>query len=159
MRVLKDNSKNKREVHIEEPKTFVINCCECGSELEVVKEDLHIGWLGAQFVKCPCCGEDAIVDEIEGIKLTVDNLEFPTHFRRTNKDKKNVKEISPYEILKDIKRAIRYFRENKNEWAWSTSCGDMFLAIYRFAGDEEYEVVISKDHYQTYIPFEKCDYE
>lgn len=30
--------------------------------------------------------------------------------------------------------------------------------VFRFDGDEEYEVVVTKDYYDTYIPFEKVDY-
>ena len=34
-----------------------------------------------------------MVEELEGITLTKDNIKFPVHFKRTNKDLKNVKEM------------------------------------------------------------------
>lgn len=140
-------------------KQLNIICDKCDSELEIVEEDTHIGWLGAKFVTCPCCGEDTMIDELEGITLTKDNLEFPVHFNRTNKDLRKVVEVKSDEIIRNIKRAITYFRKNKDEWSWYTSYGDMFLNVYRFSGDEEYSVVVSKDFYETCIPFEKEDYE
>ena len=54
MKILKDNSKN-REVKEQNP-IIKIFCSECNSELEITKEDTHIGWMGARFVTCPCCG-------------------------------------------------------------------------------------------------------
>ena len=80
IKVLKDNSKNI-EVKEENIKMFPlkIKCSECDSELEIAEEDTHIGWMGARFITCPCCGEEAMIDELDGITLTKDNLEFP-HF-------------------------------------------------------------------------------
>ena len=160
IKILKDNSKNiesKEENIAMFP--LKIKCSECDSELEITEEDTHIGWLGARFITCPCCGEESMVDELDGITLTKDNLEFPVHFNRTTKGLRHVVEVHSDEIINGIKKAITYFRENKDEWNWCTSHGDLFLSVYRHSGDEEYFVMITKDFYETYIPFEKEDYE
>ena len=160
IKILKDNSKNI-EVKEENIKTFPlkIKCSECDSELEITEEDTHIGWMGARFINCPCCGEEAMVDELDGITLTKDNLEFPVHFNRTTKGLRHVVEVNSDEIINGIKKAITYFRENKDEWNWYTSRGDLFLSVYRHPGDEDYFVLVTKDFYETYIPFEREDYE
>ena len=159
IKVLKDNSKN---IEVKEENTMFplkIKCSQCDSQIEIVEEDTHIGWMGARFISCPCCGEEAMVDELDGITLTKDNLEFPVHFNRTTKGLRNVVEVNSDEIINGIKKAITYFRENKEEWNWYTSYGDLFLSVYRHPGDEEYFVMVTKDFYETYIPFEDEDYE
>ena len=159
LKVIKNNYNSNTEVKKEVEKTFKIHCSNCDSELEITEEDTHIGVYGAAHVTCPCCGDETMVDDIEGITLTKDNIEFPVHFYRTNKNLRNVKEIDPNRITNDIKRSVEYFRRNKDEFAWCTATGDTFLTVFRFSDDEEYHVVVSKDNYETYIPFEKEDYE
>ena len=160
IKILKDNS-NNIEVKEENIAMFPlkIKSSECDSELEIAGEDTNICWMGARFISCPCCGEEAMVDELDGITLTKDNLEFPVHFIRTTKGLRNVVEVNSDEIIKEIQRAITYFREHKDEYYWYTSHGDLFLIVFRYSGDEEYFVMVTKDFYETYIPFEREDYE
>jgi hypothetical protein len=99
-----------------------------------------------------------MIDELDGITLTVDNIDFPIHFLRVNKNERSVRETDTEEIVKDIRRGIEYFREHKEEYSWYTSYGDTFLILFRYDGDEEYYVVVAKDYYETFIPFEKIDY-
>lgn len=148
MKVIKNNCSNNgnsdNKIHIE--------CEYCGSELEITKADTHIGWLGAAFAKCPCCNQDSMVDEIDGIELTKDNIEFPRHFSRTNKDKKGVVEIKDWKIKEQITRGIEYLMTNKDESYWYTCFGDLFLVIFNDVEDREYYVLVTKDFYETYIP-------
>lgn len=94
IKVIKNNF-IKNNIEIEEVKPVMIHtfCEHCDSELEISEEDTHIGWLGAAFVKCPCCGQESMVDELEGITLTKNNIDYPIHFNRTNKDLRNVVEV------------------------------------------------------------------
>lgn len=155
IKVIKNNfnQNNLNKKSEAKPKIIHIFCEHCDSELEITKEDTHIGWLGAEFAKCPCCGEETMVDELDGITLTRDNIEFPTHFNRTNKNLRNVLEISNEEIVNQIKRAIDYFRKNKDDYYWYTGCGDSFVIIFRYKNNKEYCVLVAKDFYETVIPF------
>lgn len=159
MKVLKNNYNSEEITKEVKSNVLTINCDKCDSELEITENDTHIGWLGARFITCPCCGEESMVDELDGITLTMDNLEFPVHFNRTTKGLRHVVETKSDEIIKEVKRAITYFRENKDEWNWYTSYGDLFINVYRYSGDKAYFVLVTKDFYETYIPFEKEDYE
>ena len=114
----KNNISKKVEV---KPKTVHTHCDYCNSELELTKEDTYIGWLGARFVECPCCGRETMVDELEGINLTMDNIKFPIHFNRTNKELEGVKEVENEEITKQIRNGIDFLRENKDEFSWYVS--------------------------------------
>lgn len=151
----KNNISKKVEV---KPKTVHTHCDYCNSELELTKEDTYIGWLGARFVECPCCGKETMVDELEGIDLTKDNVKFPTHFYKTNKELEGVKEVENEEITKQIQNGIDFLRENKDEFSWYVSYGDLFVSVFRFEGDEIYSVYVTRDFYNTEIPFEKSDY-
>ena len=100
-----------------------------------------------------------MVVELDDIALTKDNIEFPIHFLRCNKDMRHVKEVSNEKIIKEIRKGIEYFRKNKDKcYCWYTSYGDLFMILFRYPGDEEYYVVVTKDFYETYIPFESEDY-
>ena len=156
MKILKDNSKN---IEVKEQNPIKILCSECDSELEITKEDTHIGWMGARFVTCPCCGEESIVDEMEGITLTKDNIEFPIHFNRTTKGMRHTLEATSNEIVKEIRNAIEYFRKNKDEFCWYKSYKDVFVKVFRDSACDSYFVVVAKDFYETTIPFEKEDYD
>ena len=154
MKIIKNNTYN----NIDEPEVLNFTCEYCSSVLEITKDDTYIGWLGAEFITCPCCGKECMVDEFDGITLTVDNVEFPVHFHRTVLGE-GVKEISASEIKKEIKHGVNFFRKNKDQYSWHTTFGNLFLVIFRYSGDEVYSVFVTQDFYQTDIPFEEEDYE
>ena len=134
-------------------------CVNCSSELEVTKEDTHIGYFGLNCVTCPCCGKETyIVEDLDCETLTIDSIEFPVHFIRTNKEKKGVVEIDDGKITEYIKGGIKYFRDNKNEYVYYVSTGDMFVIIFRHEEDEDYFILGTKDFYETYVNFEEEDY-
>ena len=158
MKILKDNSKKCLEENNTQLHLIKFVCGICDSELEITKDDTYIGWLGAPFITCPCCGEEVMVDELDGIILTIDNLQFPVHFNRTNKDVRRVLEIGSEEIISEIKRGVTYLRKHKDEHYWYASYGDLFVIVFRYEGDEEYSVMVTRDFYETDIPFEEEDY-
>ena len=157
MKIIKDNT-GKNMSGEEIPKAFRIECEHCMSELEITEDETHIGFLGCAYITCPCCGKETPVDELEGVILTIDNIEFPTHFFRTNASLGTAKPSSNQEIKKEIVTGIEHLRKNKNSHFWYTSYGDLFLIVFRYPGDKEYWVVATKDYYDTFIPFEDIDY-
>ena len=153
------NQNNLNKIVEVKPKIVHTFCDHCDSELEVSEEDTHIGWLGAAFVKCPCCGQESMVDELEGITLTKDNIEFPVHFNRTKVGLRHIIEVHSEEIIKEIKRGIEFLRTSTdNDGYWYTSYDDLFVIVFKDDGDQEYYVLVTKDFYETYIPFEEEDY-
>jgi len=162
MKILKDNyakSTNETEVKFE-PYPRKLTCENCGSELEYEESDLRIGALGCVYLDCPLCGNDNMLEENEkAITLTRDNIEFPTHFFHTSAKVKAVDVCNNERIKQEIHRGIDYLRKHKDEFAWLMQTGNLYVAIYRYDGtDKEYEVIISNDYYDTYIPFESQDY-
>lgn len=156
MKVLKDNYNVANNMSY--PRVTI--CEKCNSELEYEESDLRIGWLGAVYLDCPLCGCDNMLDEHEGcITLTVDNLEFPTHFHHTCVENGAVDCLNNKEIKECIHKAIKYFREYKDEFVWYIGYGNLLVAVYRYDGDESYKVVVTNNYYETDIPFEEVDYE
>lgn len=160
MEVLRDNYSNKIK---EEPKYSLfpkkLICEKCESELRYDESDIHIGVYGASHVLCPLCKHDNMIDDEEyNITLTKDNIEFPTHFHHCSVETGAVDNCNAEFVRECVKKAIKYFRENKDEFVYFTGTGTTMVYVFRFTGDEEYEVVVTKDYYSTYIPFKSEDY-
>ena len=162
MKVLKDNytsnyiNANKLNKKIVNPYPKTCTCWGCHSELEYEESDMRMGHLGLYFLDCPLCGYEITLDE-EGIDLTKDNVEFPTHFNHTCVENGAVDICDNEHIKEYINEAIKFFRENKEEFAWFTQTGNLHVEVYRFDEDGVYEVIVSNDFYSTEIPFELED--
>lgn len=162
MKVLRNNFGNGKIDAIEtimNPYPRKHECENCGSELEYDESDIYIGVYGAAHIKCPLCNYENMLDGNENdIKLTKDNIEFPTHFHHTSKYTGAVDTCNNEYIKKRIREAIEYFRNNKNEFAWFSGSGNTMIFVYRMDDDEDYDVMVTNDYYSTTIPFEKKDY-
>jgi hypothetical protein len=162
MKVLKDNyTKSNIDETVENatlyPRKMI--CEHCGSELEYEKSDLRIGFLGCAHLDCPLCNGENMIEENENtITLTKNNVEFPTHFWHTSKETGAVDCFNNEEVKRCINNAIDFFRKNKNEYSWFCCYGNLYMEVRRWEGDENYEVVVSNNYYDTYIPFESEDY-
>ena len=161
MKVLKNNFDKIATANgiIVKPRPKKLICENCNSELEYEESDIHIGVYGASHLLCPLCGYDNMTDDEEyNITLTKNNIEFPTHFHHTSVETGAVDNCTTEFVKNCVKEAIEYFRNNKNEFAFYTGTGTTMVYVFRYTGDEEYEVVVTKDSYNTYIPFESEDY-
>lgn len=165
MKVLKNNYNGSKiavayESIIKPKYPRKLECDGCESELEYEESDIEMGVLGCMHVKCPLCGYDNMLDDNEhNITLTLNNVEFPTHFFHTSKENGAVDVCNNNKVKKFINNAINYFRANKNDFAYEAATGNLTVHVYRYDEDEDYHVVVSNNYYDTYIPFEKEDYE
>ncbi len=163
MKVLKNNYKNvgiEEDIEGIEPYPRKHICEECRSELEYEESDLRMGALGCMYLDCPCCGYGNMLEGNENtITLTVDNVEFPTHFFHTSKENGAVDVCNNDKIRERIRSAIKYFRKNKDKFVYQTESGNLFLVVFRYEGDEDYEVILTDNFYSTYIDFEDEDYK
>ena len=139
------------------PKKLV--CENCNSELEYDKSDLRIGVYGCAFLDCPLCTYSNEIDgDGEELVLNKDNVEFPTHFWHTSTETGAVDVCTNENIKKYIKKAIDYFRNNKDCTNWNTSHRNLLIQVNRYEGDEMYEVIVTNNYYDLNIPFERIDY-
>ena len=58
-----------------------------------------------------------------------------------------------------VKECIETLRNSndKNFYSTSIETGDTHIGVSRFDGDQVFNVVISKDYYETYVPFTNED--
>lgn len=134
-------------------------CDNCLSELEYEEDDLHMGFGGCMHIKCPICEcENMIEDNEQNIVLTKDNILFPTHFYHFSKEVGSADNCNIDTVRNNVKRAIEYFRLNKDEFAWVSMCGNLLVVVFRYSMDNEYSVFVSNDFYNVDIDFETEDY-
>lgn len=148
MKIIKSN----KQTQIKYP--MRVKCYNCESELEVEEQDTHVGYPGAMYFTCPVCGKESMIDELDGITLTKDNIEFPQHFYYFG----NGVDLSSKEIRKYINDAINFFRNNPDSFCYTTGSGNTGILVQNFSGDHEYHVVVTKDFYETEIPYGTKDY-
>lgn len=168
MKVIQNNYKNQlrnRHQIPEEikPKLKVekvnLECENCGSVLEVSREDTHIGYLGLPHVTCPCCNYEMGVEEFDddAIDICASNVKYPTHFTISSKEFRAI-EIPDERINEWIQQGIGYFRNHKDEYYWYIGSGNTWVHIHRYEDEEEYYVIVSKDYESGEIEFEEDDY-
>ena len=150
IKIIKNNYKIQPNEELIKNNKIRIHCSKCDSELEITEEDTHIGWMGARFITCPCCGEESMVDELDGITLTKDNVKFPTHYYSFNK----AVNIDDDTINKLVKECIERFDPNdENDWVRYIGSGDTMVFVFKFSEDAGYNVYVCKNYYETFIPF------
>ena len=144
----------EKEKSISWPQKVVCEYCE--TELEIDKEDIIIGVLGMPYIKCPVCKRMANVMDygIDGIDITKDNIEFPRHFFHSI----DGVDLTNDEIREYIGHGIEYFRRNPDSFCYETGTGNTHIMINNYSGDKNYYVVVTKDYYDTFIPYEAEDY-
>lgn len=164
MKVLKDNyTESNINIKAEQTKPYPRKhiCESCASELEYEKSDVYIGVYGAAYLDCPLCGYDNMLEDHEDtITLTLDNIEFPIHFHHASIEDGAVDTCDNKHVKEFVQRAIKSFRKDKDEddWVRYTMSGNTMIFVFKLDGDECYEVYVGENYYNTYIPFEGCDY-
>ncbi|MBO5828743.1 MAG: hypothetical protein J6R59_09860 [Paludibacteraceae bacterium] len=161
MKVIKNNYNMKEDKVVNvKPYPREVTCEHCGSILEYDKSDVIIGELGIAYILCPLCNKDTCTyQEDEDVTLTIDNIEFPVHFHHVSEATGAVDCCNNEKVREYIRKAIEYFRENKEEFDYGGHIsGNFYIQVHRYSGDETYEVTVSNDFYSTDIPFESEDY-
>lgn len=163
MKVIQNNNQNKTIVpsNAKLPKRIekvTIECENCGSVLEVSREDTHIGYLGLPYVTCPCCDYEMDVEDFDddAIDICASNVKYPTHFTISSKEFRAI-DIPDERINEWIQQGIKYFRSHKDEYYWYIGSGNTWVHIHRYEEEEEYYVIVSKDYESGEIEFEKED--
>lgn len=130
----------------EESKIYKVTCDECGTQLECEHEDVYEGAWGAWYVKCPECGRDAMVLEIDSTELDEQNIEYPKHFYATSED---AIDISNEEIQRWVRECLSRLKDREDgEYA---VCGSGNTLVFAFKDETEYIVYVAKNYSETSI--------
>ena len=132
--------------NMNEQKFYRQTCDECGAELEFSLEDTNIGALGVRYIKCPVCDKKIMTDELDGIDLNLNNIEFPKHFFEPGG------EDIPDDRINDWVRACLQAAEETDEpYGYFVSTGSGNTMVIILAYEDEYQVLVTKDYYETSV--------
>ena len=137
MRLIKSNN-----IESEYPKFHI--CDECGAELEYDKEDVHIGWMGCEYVTCPACSSEIAVS---------DRVQFPTWkatFRHTCIEMGAV-DIEDVKIKEYIDRAVKTLCSEKLKPGefYITKTGNLLILGIKWK--DGIQIYVTKDYWQDSI--------
>lgn len=104
-------------------------------------------------VICPVCKRRSYVDEVSDKILTKDNVKFPINFFNCAE----AIDIEPEEIERWIKEGIEFFRKNPEAFSYTTGTGNAGILIQNYSGDKEYHVIVVKNYWDTFIPYDGED--
>lgn len=124
----------------------ILKCEHCNAEL---CGEVQFGQLGLGYIHCNECGKDSYNDELDEITLTSDNVTFPQHYFNFGYGKK----VEDNYINESVRKGLKYLEENPNEDFCQFGTGDTNITIVKYEGDKEYCVIVSKNYYETFVPF------
>ena len=145
------NRYNENDVTInEQAPSFKCTCGYCHSELEYEKHDLYFneddkGRQGMS-IDCPCCGRIILIDPCEP-------TDFPKSFFQFGVSE-NSQSITDKEIKEWIIKGLKFLHSNPSEELWLTASGDTRVDIINYSGDKSYNVIVSKNYWETDIDYD-----
>lgn len=144
MRLIKSNN-----IESEYPKRHT--CDECRAELEYDKGDVHIGWMGCEYVTCPDCGRETMVND-----QRVQPPTWKTTFHHTSTETGAV-DIKDDEVQMYVNEATKHLYSD--EW----KPGEFYIAnagnalVFGVKWEDGIDIYIAKDYWVDNIQPE--DYE
>lgn len=138
MRLIKSNN-----IEPEYPKRHI--CDECGAELEYDKEDIHIGWMGCEYVTCPACGNEIMVG---GCRVQPPTWKATFHHTSV---KTGAVDIEDVKIKEYVDKAVKSLCSEK----WKP--GEFYIArtgnllVLGIKWEDGVEVCVTKDYWEDSI--------
>ena len=121
-------------------------CDECYAELEVEESDVFVGEFGCHLFKCPCCGREVALDDIErDMKPTFRKTFF--HYSVTKEGTVPFKHIPDNEVQEMIDKCVhRLISEDVEVGEYTMEAiGD--TAVYAFKYEDCIEIIVTQDYY------------
>jgi DNA-directed RNA polymerase subunit RPC12/RpoP len=137
MRLIKSNN-----IESEYPKRHV--CGECGAELEYDKEDVHIGWMGCEYVTCPACdSEIAVSDRVHPPAWTVT-------FHHTSVET-GAKDIEDVKIKKYIDKTVKCLCSDEWKPGEFALTGTGNLLVFGVKWGDGVNIYVTQDYWEDSI--------
>lgn len=144
MRLIKSNT-----IGPEYPKRHV--CEECEAELEYDKEDIHIGWMGYEYVTCPACGSETMVSD-----RRVQPPTWKETFHHTSTETGAV-DIEDDEVQKYVDKITKKLCSDDYKPGEFYIAGSGNLFVFGFKWEDGVDIYVTKDYWVDNIQPE--DYE
>ena len=130
----------------EEPKIYRQVCEECGTELEFEYSDTYEGALSLRFIKCPECGQELAVEDVDDEKLTSKNIEFPKHFFEPKGT-----EVTNEKIQNWVRECLKFAETSDEPAGYFVVQMSGNTAVILLVWEDEYQIIVTKDYYETSI--------
>lgn len=132
MRLISSNG-NKSEW----PKRHI--CDNCGAELEYDEADMHIGWMGCEYVTCPNCNCEAMVDGKRILAPT-----WPQTFSPISA-KLAAKYMSDKWVADEVKSMAKRLVDNVSPGEFVVmSCGDTLIIGLKYT--DNFDIYVTREY-------------
>lgn len=138
MRLIKSNN-----IESEYPKRHT--CDECGAELEYDKEDTHIGWMGCEYVTCPACNSEIMVND-----QRVQSPTWKATFHHTSTETGAV-DIEDIKIKEYVDKAVKSLCSEKWKPGEFYITGTGNLLVLGIKWEDGVEIYVTKDYWEDSI--------
>lgn len=123
-------------------------CDECGAELEYDEADMHIGWMGCEYVTCPACGSETAVSDQRVQPPTWETTFYHTSIETGAVDVEDVK------IKEYVDKAVKSLCPEK--WKpgefYITRTGNLLVLGIKW--EDGVEIYVTKDYWEDSIALE-----
>lgn len=134
---------------------ILVKCEDCSTSVLIEGyDDLAIGPYGVYCWDCPCCGKTNIVKELDIAPLTIDDLEFPTHFCYCDETHSTDKEITT--VIKSL--VAKVATQDKDDNVGYIMGSDYFIFVKRDTTIGGYSIVVCKNPYDGCVDYGDKDY-
>lgn len=118
-------------------------CLQCKAELEYDKEDVYAGVHGLEYIECPNCNTENVVNEKRVAPPT-----WPKTFEaKGGTGCINNNSVTAQELIDDVVNELESGTIKPGEFAFAERSG-IFVAGFRF--EDEYEIVVTSDYWVDY---------
>lgn len=138
MRLIKSNN-----IDSEYPKRHV--CDECGAELEYDKGDVHIGWMGCEYVTCPACDKETMVND-----QRVHPPAWKVTFHHTSTETGAV-DIEDIKIKEYVDKAVKYLCSDEWKPGEFYFAGAGNLLVLGIKWEDSVDIYVTKDYWEDNI--------
>ena len=138
MRLIKSNN-----IESEYPKR--VFCDECGAELEYDKEDVHIGWMGCEYVTCPACDGETMVGECR-VQLPAWKATF--HHTSTETGAVDIEDVKIKEYVDKAVKSLCSEKWKPGEF-YATTTGNLLVMGIKW--EDGIDIYVTKDYWEDSI--------
>ena len=122
-----------------------VMCDECYAELEIEESDVFVGEFGCHLFKCPCCGREVAIDDIE--------RNTPPTFKQTflniyDDKSNNTKHIKDDEIQRMINHCVNNLIPEDVEAGEFSMQGTGDTVVYAFKYEDCIDILVTQDYYE-----------
>lgn len=136
MRLIKSNN-----IESKYPKRHV--CDECGAELKYDKEDVYVGVHGLEYIECPNCNTENVINE-----KRVAPPAWPKTFEaQDGTGCINNNSVTVQKLIDDVVNELESDTIKPGEFVFAEQSG-IFVAGFRF--EDEYEIIVTGDYWIDY---------